>query len=199
MNDSTGARRSTRDWIVDIAIFVLAVLFGLFTASQRIAAPVQPPWLFELDQFVGVLACAALWLRRRRPVQLAVALVAVSTFSEPAAGAMLASLFAVAVHRPRRVSFAVFLLSIPSAALYTVLRLEPDIPPAVVLMLGVALRSAAYGWGLVIHHQRQLVTRARTEAPAVKTHVSNILTKPDLNNRVQIALLAHDAGLVDEG
>jgi DNA-binding NarL/FixJ family response regulator len=33
----------------------------------------------------------------------------------------------------------------------------------------------------------------------VKTHVSNILTKPDLNNRVQIALLAHDAGLVDEG
>ncbi|WP_142107528.1 response regulator [Pseudonocardia cypriaca] len=33
--------------------------------------------------------------------------------------------------------------------------------------------------------------------PTVKTHVSNILTKLDLNNRVQIALLAHDAGLVD--
>ncbi|MGH8963986.1 MAG: DNA-binding response regulator, partial [Actinomycetes bacterium] len=28
-------------------------------------------------------------------------------------------------------------------------------------------------------------------------HVSNILTKLDLNNRVQIALLAHDAGLLD--
>jgi DNA-binding NarL/FixJ family response regulator len=33
--------------------------------------------------------------------------------------------------------------------------------------------------------------------PTVKTHVSNILTKLDLNNRVQIALLAHDAGSVD--
>jgi DNA-binding NarL/FixJ family response regulator len=33
--------------------------------------------------------------------------------------------------------------------------------------------------------------------PTVKTHVSNILTKLDLNNRVQIALLAHDAGLID--
>jgi DNA-binding NarL/FixJ family response regulator len=33
--------------------------------------------------------------------------------------------------------------------------------------------------------------------PTVKTHVSNILTKLDLNNRVQIALLAHDAGLDD--
>ena len=32
----------------------------------------------------------------------------------------------------------------------------------------------------------------------VKTHVSRILTKLDLNNRVQIALLAHDAGFLDE-
>jgi DNA-binding NarL/FixJ family response regulator len=34
--------------------------------------------------------------------------------------------------------------------------------------------------------------------PTVKTHVSGILTKLDLNNRVQIALLAHDAGLLDD-
>jgi DNA-binding NarL/FixJ family response regulator len=34
--------------------------------------------------------------------------------------------------------------------------------------------------------------------PTVKTHVSRILTKLDLNNRVQIALLAHDAGLLDD-
>ncbi|WP_216215832.1 response regulator [Amycolatopsis aidingensis] len=32
--------------------------------------------------------------------------------------------------------------------------------------------------------------------PTVKTHVSNILTKLGLNNRVQIALLAHDADLL---
>ncbi|WP_055701449.1 response regulator transcription factor [Streptomyces silaceus] len=32
----------------------------------------------------------------------------------------------------------------------------------------------------------------------VKAHVSRILTKLDLNNRVQVALLAHDAGLLDE-
>ncbi|MFF0557686.1 response regulator [Streptomyces sp. NPDC004266] len=33
--------------------------------------------------------------------------------------------------------------------------------------------------------------------PTVKTHVSRILAKLGLNNRVQIALLVHDAGLVD--
>lgn len=31
----------------------------------------------------------------------------------------------------------------------------------------------------------------------VKAHVSRLLDKLDLNNRVQIALLAHDAGLAD--
>jgi hypothetical protein len=30
--------------------------------------------------------------------------------------------------------------------------------------------------------------------PTVKTHVSSILTRLDLDNRVQIALLVHDAG-----
>ncbi|MFF4230555.1 hypothetical protein [Streptomyces sp. NPDC001820] len=34
--------------------------------------------------------------------------------------------------------------------------------------------------------------------PTVKAHVSRILAKPDLNSRVQIALLTHDAGLLDE-
>ncbi|MFD5073223.1 response regulator [Streptomyces sp. NPDC058371] len=31
----------------------------------------------------------------------------------------------------------------------------------------------------------------------VKTHVSRILTKLDLNNRVQVALMVHDAGVLD--
>ncbi|MFJ3515979.1 MULTISPECIES: response regulator [unclassified Streptomyces] len=35
--------------------------------------------------------------------------------------------------------------------------------------------------------------------PTVKTHVSRILTRLDLNNRVQIALLVHDADLPDSG
>ena len=35
--------------------------------------------------------------------------------------------------------------------------------------------------------------------PTVKTHISNILTKLDLNNRVQIALLTHDAALDQSG
>jgi signal transduction histidine kinase len=113
---------------------------------------------------VGALGCAALWLRRRWPVQLATALVAVSAFSEFVAGAMLVSLFAVAVHRSPRTSTAVFALSILSATAYTLLRPEQGFPPVLMLGFGIATQGAAVSLGLVIHHQRQLVARARTEA-----------------------------------
>ncbi|MGP3926882.1 response regulator [Streptomyces sp. 8N616] len=40
----------------------------------------------------------------------------------------------------------------------------------------------------------EIATELHLSVPTVKTHVSRILTKLHLNNRVQIALLAHDAG-----
>ncbi|WP_231974456.1 response regulator [Pseudonocardia sp. HH130630-07] len=41
----------------------------------------------------------------------------------------------------------------------------------------------------------EIATRHHLGIATVKTHVSAILTKLDLNNRVQVALLVHDAGL----
>jgi signal transduction histidine kinase len=162
MNASHRPRRSLRDWLVDIAIFLLAVVFGLFLAEQRLAAPPEPAWLFDLDQVVGVLGCAALWLRRRWPVHLGVALVAVSTFSELVAGAMLASLFTVAVHRAPRTSGALFALSVVTASCYLLLR--PEEPPLLLLAFGITMQGAAVGWGLAVRRQRQLVVRAQEEA-----------------------------------
>jgi DNA-binding NarL/FixJ family response regulator len=58
------------------------------------------------------------------------------------------------------------------------------------------------------HEVALAVSRGRSNAeiaavlylsvPTVKTHVSAILAKLGLNNRVQVALLVHDAGLVDD-
>ncbi|MFE9681032.1 response regulator [Streptomyces sp. NPDC002701] len=44
----------------------------------------------------------------------------------------------------------------------------------------------------------EIATGLFMSVATVKTHVSRILAKLDLNNRVQIALLAHDAGLLPE-
>ncbi|WP_420036502.1 response regulator [Streptomyces sp. cg28] len=44
----------------------------------------------------------------------------------------------------------------------------------------------------------QIAATLYMSLPTVKTHVSRVMTKLDLDNRVQIALLVHDAGLLDE-
>jgi DNA-binding NarL/FixJ family response regulator len=45
----------------------------------------------------------------------------------------------------------------------------------------------------------EIASRQHLSVATVKTHVSAILTKLDLNNRVQVALLVHDAGLDPPG
>ncbi|MEW1640820.1 response regulator transcription factor [Streptomyces sp. NPDC091219] len=55
--------------------------------------------------------------------------------------------------------------------------------------------AVAVGQGLA---NAEIATRLFMSVATVKTHVSRILAKLDLNNRVQIALLAYDAGLLEE-
>ncbi|OZM70157.1 sensor histidine kinase [Amycolatopsis antarctica] len=158
-------RRDTREWVVDSAVFLVAVLYGLVTAGLRLdSVPPEPSWLFTVDQFTGALGCAAVWLRRRWPVPLVLVLVVLSTFSELVGGALLVTLFTVAVHRPVRTTMWVFGLGLLAAVVYVVLRPEPDVPTALLLAFGVAVEGAVVGWGLSIHHQRRLVAQAETEA-----------------------------------
>ncbi|MDG4858703.1 response regulator transcription factor [Streptomyces sp. T-3] len=55
--------------------------------------------------------------------------------------------------------------------------------------------AVAVGRGLA---NAEIASELYMSVATVKAHVSRILTKLDLNNRVQIALLAHDAGLLDD-
>ncbi|WP_405621086.1 response regulator [Streptomyces sp. NBC_00076] len=55
--------------------------------------------------------------------------------------------------------------------------------------------AVAVGRGLT---NAEIATELFMSVATVKTHVSRILAKLDLNNRVQVALLAYDAGLVEE-
>ncbi|MFI6796033.1 sensor histidine kinase [Streptosporangium canum] len=194
MNGSaTAPRRGLRDWAVDIGLFLLAAAYGVLMASMRLEAPSPPPrWLFNLDQLIGALGCAGLWLRRRRPVELALVLVALSAFSELVAGAMLVALFTVAVHRPPRTATAVFALSLLAALGYVVLRPEPGTPDHLLLLLGVVIQGAAVGWGLFIHHRRRLVLSLRDRAARAEVEAHLRAEQAQLHARERIAREIHD-------
>jgi DNA-binding NarL/FixJ family response regulator len=55
--------------------------------------------------------------------------------------------------------------------------------------------AVAVGRGLA---NAEIAAKLFMSVATVKTHVSRVLAKLDLNNRVQIALLAYDAGLLEE-
>lgn len=169
-----GIRRSIRDWFVDIALFVLALLFGLVMVSFRVETNDVPDseLLFAADQLTGVLGCLALWLRRRWPVGVAVVLTLASSVSELVGGAAVVALFTVAVHRSLRTTAALFVLGLASTAVFTTLRPEPDIPLYVVVLFGLAVQGAVVGWGLVVRHRRELVESLRERAVRAETEAA---------------------------
>jgi signal transduction histidine kinase len=187
-------RRRPRDWVVDTLLFLLAVLAWLLTAANRLEASteVAPAWLFDLDQVAGALGCLGLWLRRRWPVGLALVLVALSTFSETVAGAMVVALFTVAIHRPPRTTARVYALSVLAALVYVVVRPEPGVPAIALFLFGVVVQGAAVGWGLFIHYRRQLVLSLRDRAVRAETEAHLRAEQAQQRARDEIAREMHD-------
>jgi signal transduction histidine kinase len=188
-----GPRRRPRDWVVDSLLFLAAVLFALLVIGGRLEAPTQPPtWLFIADVVAGALGCAGLWLRRRWPVGLALVLVAFGTFSEVVSGALVLATLTVAIHRPPRTTAAVFGLSLLSGIVYGAARPEPGTPALLLFLIGVAVQSAAVGWGLFIRFRRQLVLSLRDRAVRAETEAQLRAEQAQQRARDEIAREMHD-------
>ncbi|WP_217245016.1 histidine kinase [Streptomyces sp. AC602_WCS936] len=157
-------RRTARDWFVDFACFFLAVTIGLLAADVLDEEPNLSPAMAVADQVIGALACAAVWLRRRWPVGLAVAMVPVSLVSATAGGAVLASLFTLAVHRPFQYVAWVGGASLALTPLYYWMRPEPGLPYLASLVIAVLLGVTVIGWGLLVRSKRQLLLSLRDRA-----------------------------------
>jgi hypothetical protein len=192
MNTSPTApatRRGLRDWLVDALLFLVAVGAWLLVIGGRLeaSASLQPEWLFGVDAVVGALGCLGLWLRRRWPVGLALVLIALSTFSESVAGAMVVALFTVAIHRPPRTTGLVFACSLVAPLVYVVLRPEPGTAPVLLFLLGVVVQGSAVGWGLFIHYRRQLIVSLRDRAVRAETEAQLQAEQAQQRAREEIA------------
>ncbi|MEU9035213.1 histidine kinase [Streptomyces sp. NPDC048352] len=150
---------------MDTALFLLAVAYGVAIAKSRTQVTPEPGfnWM-HVEQMAGAFGCVLLWLRRSRPVEVACVLMALSVPFEMVSGAMLAALFSVAVHRKPRTTAIVYAASLLPVVGDSLLRPDPAMSAFHYAVFGTIVQGCAVGWGLFVHHRRQLLVRVASEA-----------------------------------
>ncbi|MEU0753681.1 sensor histidine kinase [Streptomyces albogriseolus] len=184
-------RRTARDWVVDFSCFLLAVLIGLLGADTLQNSDL-PRALSAADQMLGALSCAAVWLRRRWPFGLAVAMLPVSFLSETSGGVAVIALFTLAVHRPFRYVAWVAGAQLVLAPLYFWWRPDPDLPYAAAVVLVLVLTGATVGWGMFVRSKRQLMLSLRDRARRAETEARLRAEQAQRLAREAIAREMHD-------
>jgi signal transduction histidine kinase len=187
--------RTTRDWVVDVLCFLLAVFIGLVvygTTHDRADSPAFPDWFIALDLLSGAVACIALWWRRRWPLGLALALTVVGTYSSAAGGASIIALFTLAVHRPFRVVAPVVGLAIAVQPAYLAIFPSTDSPYGVALALAVLIIGLVVIWGMFVRSRRQLVLSLRDRAERAETEQQLRVEQARQQERARIAREMHD-------
>ncbi|MGW0953531.1 sensor histidine kinase [Streptomyces sp. NPDC001212] len=186
------AGRTVRDWVVDFSCFLLAVVLGLVAAHSLPDDPGLSHLLAVLDQTLGALACAAVWLRRRWPVGLAIALLPVGLLSITSGGAAMVAVFTLAVHRPfRYVAWigGVYLALVP--LLYW-LRPDPRMPYTAVVVFTALLTVSIIGWGMLVRSKRMLMLSLRDRAHRAETEARLRAEQAQRLAREAIAREMHD-------
>ncbi|MER5965866.1 histidine kinase [Streptomyces sp. NPDC002057] len=183
-------RRTVRDWIVDTLLFLLAALFGLLVADVSAQYNSEPVVLF--DQLAGAAACCALWLRRRRPVGLAVALSLANVIAPVASGALLVSLFSVAVRRPFREVAWIGALAVVTSTVQVFVRPDPTTNTGLSIGIGFVLILLVTAWGMLVRARRQLVEALRERARRAEAEAELRAAQAQRLAREAIAREMHD-------
>lgn len=185
-------RRTLRDWAVDFGCFVLAVLVAFAAGASVRHDPHTARGLVTADLAFGALACAAVWLRRRWPLGLALAMVPVGLVSNTAGGAAMIALFTVAVHRPFKYSAWTSGVQLAILPVFYWLRPDPDMPYAASVAVTALVTAAVVGWGLFVRSKRQLMLSLRDRARRAETEAVLRAEQAQRLAREAIAREMHD-------
>jgi signal transduction histidine kinase len=138
-----------------------------------------------------VVASAAIWLRRRWPIGVALLTVVLGGLSPAAGGAALIGLFSLAVHRRAVVAIALAALAI--ALLPAYFSLYPDdIPFWVNVGFATGIQAAVVGWGMFIRSQRELMLALRERTHQAEAERDLRVQQARTQERARIAREMHD-------
>jgi signal transduction histidine kinase len=184
-------KRSTRDWLVDLACFLVAVVGGFLVFAEGVDRMSDSLQFYDLVG--GGVASLALWWRRRWPVGVALFVLAFNTFSSSASIAGAIAIFTVAVHRRAAVAFALGAVSL--AVMPILLAVQPDDPEApdwFQIVFGVLATGAVIAWGMFVRSRRQLVLSLRDRAERAEAEQQLRVEQARQHERARIAREMHD-------
>ncbi|MFD3452478.1 sensor histidine kinase [Streptomyces sp. NPDC058691] len=144
-------RRIPKGIGADIAVFLGAAAFSVLSAGGTGAGT------GVAEQAVSAAACAALFLRRRWPVHLAVALLVTGWFAHLVGGPTAVAVFTVAAYRPLRTTAWIAALAFAPLPVFLAHGPDPDLPETGSALTFFAIMAGAIGWGLFVRSRRQLL------------------------------------------
>jgi signal transduction histidine kinase len=185
-------RRTTRDWIVDWTLFALAAVGGLAVFFEDFNRNHPPEALVMLDLLLGAVGIGALWVRRRWPMGVALALVPVGFVSTVGSVATVIALFTVAVHRPAGSVAIIAGLQMAGVPLFQLLHPEDDLPFWAVMVLSLLLTVLVVAWGMFVRARRQLVLSLRERTLRAEREQKLRVEQARQQERTRIAREMHD-------
>jgi signal transduction histidine kinase len=183
------AKRTARDWTVD----VIAVLFGLAFLDSSLGASTRRVSAAEVtvDVVLGVIGCLLLWLRRRWPVGVAIAMMPIVAFSAFSTVAVLLAVFTVAVHRRTSIALGIAAGNLACSLVFPLWR-PLRLPLWVVLLFSAIIVAALVAWGMFVRARRQLVWSLRERAERAEAEQRLLADQARAAERTRIAREMHD-------
>jgi histidine kinase len=186
------ARRSGRDWLVDILIFGLAVaIWGLFLFTVNDRSYV-PDWMVTADPPLGALACLALWWRRRFPLLLALLMVPIGAFSATGFGALTVAVLNLGLRVRWRPALLVLAFNMAAALPYLLIYSVPNEGGWFTVAFIGAYYLFFFAWGAGMRVRRQLVARLHEDAERERAEHARRLADARRAEREAIAREMHD-------
>ncbi|MDT0310593.1 histidine kinase [Streptomyces sp. DSM 44917] len=152
----------SRERLADLGLLLFAAAFAVLTSDSVVPDDVPAGWL-TADRAAGAAACAAVLLRRRWPVRLAVALLLSGAVLHFVTGPTLVAVYTVAARRPARTTAWVGALAAAPLPLFLLRSPDPGQETTSALTY-FTLIAAAFGWGLYRRSRRMLIASLRERA-----------------------------------
>jgi signal transduction histidine kinase len=152
-DDAPAAARTQRDWIVDIVLFLLVAVLALTSVMTSARHGLHGP-LLAMDVAGAAMTCLALWWRRRWPLGVGLAVVAVLIISPAAGLAASVTLYTVAAYRRWQLACLVAAVQVAPLPLERAIQ-PPGTSLAVYYLAGTFGPALIIAWGMFRRSRRQ--------------------------------------------